>query len=224
MVKNLPVNAEDIGSILGLGRSSGEGNGNPLQYSCLEYSCLENSMDRWAWWATVYRVAKSRTWLSDWMTTTDLWKCIDPCAPTFPCNFKVCGLAPVYLWTLGQSVENFLALYMQRDLTICIRVIMQNQVRFEERNTHISPDILGEEKRREERGWQADLLSLCKGWKGGWGQATKWWKPTWMSFPCEMHISDLKHGMTRLQVFWNSLLTYCKFLFIVLKVNHCKLS
>ena len=38
------------------GRSPGEGNGNPLQYSC-----LENSMDRGAWWATVHGVAKSQT-------------------------------------------------------------------------------------------------------------------------------------------------------------------
>ena len=48
------------GSIPGLGRSPGEGNGNPLQYSC-----LENPMDGGAWWATVYGVAKSRTRLSD---------------------------------------------------------------------------------------------------------------------------------------------------------------
>ena len=47
-VKNLPVNAGDSGSIPGLGRSPGEGNGNPLQYSC-----WENCMDRGAWWATV---------------------------------------------------------------------------------------------------------------------------------------------------------------------------
>ena len=49
-VKNLPATAgeaRDAGVILGLGRSPGEGNGNPLQYSC-----LENSMDREAWWAT----------------------------------------------------------------------------------------------------------------------------------------------------------------------------
>ena len=46
--------------IPGLGRSPGEGNGNPLQYSC-----LENPMDRGAWWATVHGVAKSRTQLSD---------------------------------------------------------------------------------------------------------------------------------------------------------------
>ena len=53
MVKNLPANAGDInnmGSIPGLGRPSGEGNGNPLQYSC-----LENSMDRGTWRATVLR-------------------------------------------------------------------------------------------------------------------------------------------------------------------------
>ena len=44
MVKNLPANAGDIGLISGSGRSPGEGNGNPLQYSC-----LGNSMDRGAW-------------------------------------------------------------------------------------------------------------------------------------------------------------------------------
>ena len=62
VVKNPPANAgdgRDAGSIPGLGRSPGEGNGNPLQDSC-----LENSMNRGAWWATVHRVAKSWTWLS----------------------------------------------------------------------------------------------------------------------------------------------------------------
>ena len=53
-------NAGDPGSIPGLGRSPGEGNGNRLQYSC-----LENPMDRGAWWATVHGVARSQTWLSD---------------------------------------------------------------------------------------------------------------------------------------------------------------
>ena len=57
-------NAGDLGSILGLGRSPGEGNGNPLQYSC-----LENPMDRGAWRATVHGVAKSRTRLSDFTFT-----------------------------------------------------------------------------------------------------------------------------------------------------------
>ena len=62
VVKNPPANAEDTrdeGSIPGLGRSPGEGNGSPLQYSC-----LENSMDRRAWWATVHGATKSRTRLS----------------------------------------------------------------------------------------------------------------------------------------------------------------
>ena len=52
--------AGDTGSIPGLGRSPGEGNGNPLRYSC-----LENAMDGGAWWATVHGVATSRTQLSD---------------------------------------------------------------------------------------------------------------------------------------------------------------
>ena len=50
VVKNPPANAGDVGSNSGLGRSPGEGNGNPLQYSC-----LENLMDSGSWWAPVYR-------------------------------------------------------------------------------------------------------------------------------------------------------------------------
>ena len=57
-------NAGDLSSIPGLGRSPGEGNGNPLQYSC-----LENPMGRGAWWATVHGVAKSQTRLSDFTFT-----------------------------------------------------------------------------------------------------------------------------------------------------------
>ena len=59
----------DMASIPGLGRSPGEGNGNPFQYSC-----LGNLMDRGAWWATVHRVAKE----SDTTKTTmkNLWSCI----------------------------------------------------------------------------------------------------------------------------------------------------
>ena len=55
-VKASACNARDLGSISGLGRSPGEGNDNPLQYSC-----LENPMDRGPWWATVHGVAKSQT-------------------------------------------------------------------------------------------------------------------------------------------------------------------
>ena len=58
-VNNLPDNAGDTGLIPGLARSPEGENGHPLQYSC-----LGNPMDRGAWWATVHRVAKSRTRLS----------------------------------------------------------------------------------------------------------------------------------------------------------------
>ena len=58
-------NVGDPGSIPGLGRSPGEGNGNPLQYSC-----LENPMDGEAWWAIVHGVAKSRTRLRDFTSTS----------------------------------------------------------------------------------------------------------------------------------------------------------
>ena len=71
--KESACNAGDLDSVLGSGRSPGEGNGNPLQYYC-----LENPMDRGAWKATVYGVAKSWTRLSD-----------------FPCHsFKGCVLPP----------------------------------------------------------------------------------------------------------------------------------
>ena len=59
-VKTSVYNAGDLGSIPGSGRSPGEGNGNPLQYSC-----PENHMDRGAWWATVHGVSKSWTQMSD---------------------------------------------------------------------------------------------------------------------------------------------------------------
>ena len=68
MVKHLPAILGDPGSIPGSGRSSGEGNGNPLQYSC-----LENSMDGGAWWATVHGVAKSWTRLRDFTFTFPLY-------------------------------------------------------------------------------------------------------------------------------------------------------
>ena len=59
VVKNLSANVGDIrdaGSIPGSGRPPGGGNGNPLQYSC-----LENPMDRETWWATVQRVENNQT-------------------------------------------------------------------------------------------------------------------------------------------------------------------
>ena len=68
-------NVGDAGSIPGSGRSPGEGNGNPLQYSCLEYP-----MDRGSCWATVHGVAKSRTRLSDFtslLTPKSLAVCVE---------------------------------------------------------------------------------------------------------------------------------------------------
>ena len=64
-VKASACNVGDLGSIPGLGRSPGEGNGNPLQYSC-----LENPMDGGAWWATVHGVPKSGTRLNDFTSTS----------------------------------------------------------------------------------------------------------------------------------------------------------
>ena len=62
--KESACNPGDLSSIPGLEKSPGEGNGNPLQYSC-----LENPTDGGAWWATVHGVAKSRTRLSDFTFT-----------------------------------------------------------------------------------------------------------------------------------------------------------
>ena len=60
MIKESTCNAGDPGLILGLGRSPGEGHGNPLQYSC-----QENSMDRGAWQATVHWITKNQKRLSE---------------------------------------------------------------------------------------------------------------------------------------------------------------
>ena len=60
VLKNLPASAGNTGLIPGLRRSPGEGNGNPLQFSC-----LRNPMHRGAWWATVRGVTKSQTRLSN---------------------------------------------------------------------------------------------------------------------------------------------------------------
>ena len=64
VVKNLPDSKDvrDMGLIPGLGRSAGEGNGNPLQYSC-----LENPMDEEFWWATVHGAAKNHIHVHQWL-------------------------------------------------------------------------------------------------------------------------------------------------------------
>ena len=71
VVENQPANAGDtgdVGSVPGSRRSPGGGHGNPLQCSC-----LENPMDRKAWWATVHRVAKSQTRLSNYYIYILYW-------------------------------------------------------------------------------------------------------------------------------------------------------
>ena len=68
--KNHPAKAGDVGLVSGSGRSPGEGNGNPLQNSC-----LGNLMDRGSWQAIVYGVAKGQTRLSEWIITTETNVC-----------------------------------------------------------------------------------------------------------------------------------------------------
>ena len=86
--KNPPGNAGDTGSIPGSGRSSGEGNGNLLQYSC-----LGNPMDRGAWWATVHGVAKE-------LDTTEQLN-------NRPCHsFKSCALPPSCNQHANQQIEH----------------------------------------------------------------------------------------------------------------------
>ena len=86
MVKNMPASARDardVGSVLRLGRSPGEGNGNLLQYSF-----LENSMDRGAWRAKVHGVLKSWTQLRDWvqcsLTVSSSATLFSSCLQSFP--------------------------------------------------------------------------------------------------------------------------------------------
>ena len=74
MVKNLPVNVGDLGLIPGLGRSPGEGHGNPSPYSC-----LENSKDRGVWRATVHGVTIGHDWTTEYTGINSTWLRI-PCS------------------------------------------------------------------------------------------------------------------------------------------------
>ena len=88
--KTSAYNAGDLGSIPGSERSPGEGNGNPLQYSC-----LENPMDGGAWLAAVHGVAKSRTRLSDFtltikrLSTAQMEKAINPSTSFCPAGLPL---------------------------------------------------------------------------------------------------------------------------------------
>ena len=84
-VKASACNAGDLGLIPGLGRSPGERNGYPLQYSC-----LENPLDGGAWWATVHGVAKNRTRLSDFVSST--YFCVDTSEYVVLCLVTLSGL------------------------------------------------------------------------------------------------------------------------------------
>ena len=118
VVKNLPANVGDIrdeNSILGSGRSPGEGHSNPLQYSC-----LENPMNRGAWWATVHRVAQSWAQLK-WLNT-HTYVCMEAgsrvrdknCSPNYPLlridAFKLwyCRRLLIVPWTARSSNQSIL--------------------------------------------------------------------------------------------------------------------
>ena len=101
-VKASACNVGDLGSIPGSGRSPGEGNGNPLQYSC-----LENPMDGGAWWATVHGVAKSRTQLSDFTFTSLSPKCIQHWAWHRQTLQKEHLLSPAYWRMVTRQVNIF---------------------------------------------------------------------------------------------------------------------
>ena len=81
MVESLPAVQETWGSIPESGTPPGEGHGNPLQYSC-----LENPTDRGAWRATVHRVTKTQTWLSDSHTHTHTPSSITGISPVTKCG------------------------------------------------------------------------------------------------------------------------------------------
>ena len=104
--KDSACNSGDLDSISGSGRSSGEENGNPLQYSC-----LENPMDRGIWWATVHVVAKSRTRLKQLNTHTCLLLFI--CKTSVKC-FMIQSLKQFKL-VLNLQEEVFLFLVFSRD-------------------------------------------------------------------------------------------------------------
>ena len=84
-VKASACHTGDLGSIPGSGRSPGEGNDNPLQYSC-----LENPMGGGAWWATVHGVAKSRTRLSDFTSLHSLHRCFSLLPSLWLSSFAHC--------------------------------------------------------------------------------------------------------------------------------------
>ena len=90
--KECTCNAGDLDSILGLGRSPGEGHGNPLQFSC-----LENPMNRGAWWATVCRFAKIPTRLK-WLSVYALAMQMNKSNHSFSKDTEPCPMPDSVLW------------------------------------------------------------------------------------------------------------------------------
>ena len=99
MVKRLAYNAGNLGLIPESGRSPGERNGNPLQYSC-----LENPMDREEWWATVHGVAKSQTRLSHFTSLNFTFKSLTKNGFSFHFSCSVCDIWPPSF----KSLENYM--------------------------------------------------------------------------------------------------------------------
>ena len=93
--KESACNVGDLGLIPGLGRSCGEGNSYPLQYSV-----LQDSMDRKAWQATVYGVSKSQTWLSDFHTHT-----LTPSLSYTQTTNSLSWDESIYIWT-GRNIDS----------------------------------------------------------------------------------------------------------------------
>ena len=111
MVKNLPANARDtrdVGSIPGLRRFPEGGNGNPLQYSC-----LENFMDRRAWWATVHGVTKNQTWLNN--RTQEGWSCLETSKQQQYLKKAKLGISWINLWTrkLTETMNSFIKINLK---------------------------------------------------------------------------------------------------------------
>ena len=109
-VSESACNAGAPGSIPGLGRSPGGGNGYPLQYFY-----LENSLDEGAWWITVHGVAKSRTRLSDWLMLPSPHVSPPPCPKQFPVTLL---LSRVLSFNDGQSTEELRMQEYLRDVIV----------------------------------------------------------------------------------------------------------
>ena len=119
VVKNLPANAgdiRDVGLILELGRSPGRGDGNLLQYYC-----LEDPMDRGAWHATVYRVAKSWTQLEQHGTHIYCCSVTKSCL-TLSSPWTVALQAPLFMESSRQECWSGLPFPSPMYVCICIQM------------------------------------------------------------------------------------------------------